>query len=212
MFVVSVFVHRNGEQLHHNKQSATISQSLFSFLTPPNILLLACLRSFISIAKTNCIFCSHFICMAVYFLWSAWKQFNMIRFGKFIETFHLAWFVQLKLYTLCSALCLYLFSCIWLPSLIHEFACIILLSVEKCFHLKCHLSSHFCWSIVCSQHRECQYFVFFSTQFRSLFALYFCFKKDECYAVSFFPPSSVCSSFALRHCSFWMHLIAAKDV
>lgn len=203
MFVVSVLVHRNGEQLHHNKQSATISQSLFSFLTPPNMLLLACLRSFISIAKTNCIFCSHFI---------VWWCASYEAHGN-----NLTWF----------ALVNSLKRFIWLDSCSTVFISFFLLLVAityswirmhyiikrwKMLSLEMPSQSHFCWSIVCSQHRECQYFVFFSRNSGACLHCIFVLRRMNVLRFLSFTPSSVCSSFALRHCSFWMHLIAAKDV
>lgn len=50
-----------------------------------------------------------------------WKQFNMIRNGKFIETFHLPWFAVFRQQ---QWVCLCVVFSIWFASLIHVFTCI----------------------------------------------------------------------------------------
>lgn len=75
------------------------------------------------------------------FLWYKHENhFNMNRFSKFIETIHLAWFIaarshSMPFYSLGSLLWVW-FIPILLPSLIHVFTCIMLLSAEKCFSVE----------------------------------------------------------------------------
>lgn len=140
----------------------------------------------------------------------------MNRFSKFIETIHLAWFIaarshSMPFYSLGSLLWVW-FIPILLPSLIHVFTCIMLLSAEKCFAVEmirllfgmvlC--NAWFAWAW------ECQYFrpffcvcVFYA---RNSCLHCICFKKDERWMYMRFFASWLCDLCCVRDPSLFISL------
>lgn len=141
----------------------------------------------------------------------------MNRFSKFIETIHLVWFIaarshSMPFYSLGSLLWVW-FIPILLPSLIHVFTCIMLLSAEKCFSVEmirllfgmvlC--NAWFAWAWECQYFRP--FFVCVCFMRETVVCIVFVLRRMNVGCICGFLPHDyvICVVFAIHHCSFhWM--------